>query len=168
MTPSECTEWYRKDNKVELQDDEKMLIENNIDHLTTIIGSVFGNLEEFDQFGRQVAVCNLNTGKPIGVELAHALYGEQEIQSNPNYNQFEQFNRIVLGNNFVTVLLNRDNSIREIQTNINTEKPYTVFKWMENAYKQIDMILNSPDIFYLEGDGFAYHGPEETEDVLEI
>lgn len=148
-------ERYTGGNKVELQEDEKRLIEDKIGHLDTIVISIFDNLDELDRVERQVAIYNADTCTPTGIHLGYSIYGEPEIQTDPKLNEFEQFYKLVFGDEFVKIYLNRDYSIQQIQTNITTDKPYAVARWLDKAYETFDYILNSPENFYSEWEHFS-------------
>ena len=156
VIPLEPTEQHNQEYRVTLKEEEYRLIEESINHLNTIVGSILGNLEDFDQFKKQVAIYNFNTNSPTGIHLGYSIYGEQKIQSNPEHNEFKQFYKLVSGNEFVKIHLNRDNSIQMVQTNIATDKPYAVVSWLDKIYKTFDLILNSPEDFYSEGETFPY------------
>jgi len=144
------------ENGIELRDDEKRLIEDNIDHLDTIVVSILGNLDELDWFKRQVGIYNADTDTPTGIHLGYSIHGEYEIPTDPRYNEFEQLYKLVFGNEFVKIHLNRDNTIKKIITNMPTDKPYTVIRWLNRAYETFDMILNADQDFYLEWERFSF------------
>ena len=150
------TERYQSQNEVELQDNEKDLIEDNIDHLDTIVISLFDNLDELDRVERQVAIYNADTCTPIGIHLGYSICGDPEIQTDPKHNEFEQFYKLVIGDEFVKIYLNRDYSIQKIITNIATNKPYAVAHWLDRAYKTFDYLLNASENFYLEWEHFSF------------
>ena len=153
------TEWYNNENRIEIGEKETSMIEKDIDHLSTIMAATFGNLEEFDQLGGTVSVHN-NLGEPIGLKLTHAIYGEKDFQ-----NGYKQFNRISYGNQFLTILLNGNGGLQEIQTNIERADGKAVYKWLNEMYRKIDTIFNNPRDFYLDREDFTYHGLEETEET---
>lgn len=164
------SEWYKIENSIDIPREEKELIEESVPHLSTIMSSIFGNLEEFDQYGGTVSIIN-NFNQPIGIDITYALFGEQQLQYFPGSPEFEQYNKISIFNRkinkqeFVAILLNRDNSIQEIQTNIPSSNPYSIYTWLLDAYKKIDLVLNYPENYYLDRDEFIYHGPKETEEL---
>ena len=43
------SEWHNVENTVNVLEKEKDLIEESVPHLSSIMSSIFGNLEEFDQ-----------------------------------------------------------------------------------------------------------------------
>jgi len=167
------SEWHSIENSVELTKDEVELIQETIPHLSTLTSSVFGNLEEFDQYGGQASFFNTDS-QPVGIKITYALFGDHQIQLSPYDYEFEQFNKIALVNEksgeieYVAILLNRNSTIKEIQTNISVKTPYSIYKWLVNAYKKIDFILNYPENFYLDRDDYRYHGPEEISDMNEL
>jgi len=161
------SEWYKIENSIDIPREEKELIEESVPHLSTIMSSIFGNLEEFDQYGGTVSIIN-NFNQPIGIDITYALFGEQQLQYLPGSTEFEQYNKISIFNRkinkqeFVAILLNRDNSIQEIQTNVPSSNPYSIYTWLLDAYKKIDLVLNYPENYR---DEFIYHGPKETEEL---
>jgi len=167
------SEWHSIENLVELTKDERELIEETVPHLSTITSSVFGNLEEFDQYGGQASFFN-SENQPVGITITYALFGDHQIQLSPYNNDFEQFNKITILNEktgkleFVAILLNRDNTIKEIQTNISLHTPYSTYKWLLSAYKKINHILDYPENYYLDRDDYRYHGPDEISDMNEL
>lgn len=164
------SEWYKIENSIDIPREEKELIEESVPHLSTIMSPIFGNLEEFDQYGGTVSIIN-NFNQPIGIDITYALFGEQQLQYFPGSPEFEQYNKISIFNRkinkqeFVAILLNRDNSIQEIQTNIPSSNPYSIYTWLLDAYKKIDLVRNYPENYYLDRDEFIYHGPKETEEL---
>ena len=167
------SEWYKIENSIDIPREEKELIEESIPHLSTIMSSIFGNLEEFDQYGGTVSIIN-NFNQPIGINITYALFGEQQLQYLSGSTEFEQYNKISIFNReinkqeFVAILLNRDNSVQEIQTNISLHTPYSTYKWLLSAYKKINHILDYPENYYLDRDDYRYHGPDEISDMNEL
>ena len=165
------SEWHNVENTVNVLEKEKDLIEESVPHLSSIMSSIFGTLEEFDQYGGTVSIIN-NSNQPTGITLTYGLFGGQQPQYASGSTEFEQYNKITIFNNktnkqeFVAILINRDSSIREIQTDIPHSKPYSIYSWLLNAYKKVDFILDHPENYYLDRDDFTYHGPIETEEVI--
>lgn len=157
------SEWHEGENSVNLENIEIQKIQNELDHLDTIMSSVFGNLEEFDQYGGEATVYD-SENNPIGLKLIHAIYGEEAMTVKQDSYKFEQFNKVIIGNEYVAILIRQDGSIRDIQTNIENHTPGNIYKWLTNAYMNIDYILDSPTL-YLEREDFIYHGPDETEEA---
>lgn len=157
------SEWHKGENSVNLENIEIQKIQNELDHLDTIMSSVFGNLEEFDQYGGEATVYD-SENNPIGLKLIHAIYGEEAMTVKQDSYKFEQFNKVIIGNEYVAILIRQDGSIRDIQTNIENHTPGNIYKWLTNAYMNIDYILDSPTL-YLERNDFIYHGPDETEEA---
>jgi hypothetical protein len=164
------SEWYNIENSVDTPAKEKELIEETVPHLSTIMSSIFGNIEEFNQYGGTVSVIN-NSNQPTGINITYALFGDQQLQYSPDSAEFEQYNKISIFNSktnkheFVAILLNRDNSIKDIQTNILPSNNYPIYSWLLEAYRKIDNILNYPENYYLDRKDFIYHGPEEAEEL---
>lgn len=161
------SEWYKNDFSTDLEDHEMKLIEEGIPQLTSIVGSAFENLEDYDQDGGEVTIYN-EGNQSTGIKITHAIYGDPQFQSEKGINKQEQLHRITIGDEYVTILFNPDVSIKEIQTNIQIDSPYTVYTWLNNAYSQIYNILNNPKDYYFKRKGFQYHGEEESRRILNL
>lgn len=158
------SEWHKGENSVSLDNIEIQKIQKEVDHLDTVMSSVFGNLEEFDQYGGEATVYD-SDNTPAGLKLIHAIYGEEAMTAKQDSYNFEQYNKIVIGDEYVAILIRQDGSIRDIQTNIDTQNPRNIYKWLTSALMNIDYILNSPTLYYLKRKEFRYHGPDETEEA---
>lgn len=158
------SEWHKGENSVNLENIEIQKIQDELDYLDTIMSSVFGNLEEFDQYGGEATVYD-SENNPIGLKLIHAIYGEEAMTAKQDSYKFEQFNKVIIGNEYVAILIRQDGSIRDIQTNIDTQNLGNIYKWLSSAFMNIDYILNSPTLYYLKRKEFRYHGPDETEEA---
>lgn len=158
------SEWYKEESSIELKDVEIDKIQEEIEHLDTIMSSIFGNLEEFDQYGGEATVYD-SEDNPFGLKLIHAIYGEEAMTAKQDSYKFEQYNKIVIGSEYVAILIRQDGSIRDIQTNIETKNLGNIYKWLSSAFMNVDYILNSPTLYYLKRKEFRYHGPDETEEA---
>jgi len=157
------SEWYNERSSVTLEEKEIELIEKGLPQFSSIIFSAFGNLEDYDQDGGEVTIYN-NVNQSTGVKITNAIYGDPQFQGGTN--KQEQLQRITINGEYVTILLNPDNTLKEIQTNIKRENPYSLYKWLNNAYSLINHLLNNPrECYFGELEEFRYYGEEETRSI---
>lgn len=159
-------EHHSNRDTVTLKDEEIELITNEVVGLNTIMGLAFGDLEAFDRYGGNLSIIT-RTGEPTGIGLMYAIYGEPQFNNATGSFEYETINRIIINNEFVTILLTSENTIREIQTNIHITQPYHIYQWLNNVYRLIQNIFdNDYDyLFHSNDDNYKYVGPEEAAEI---
>lgn len=140
-------EFYRGDFTTELDEKETELIMRNIRQLTSITECALGDLEVFDKDRDEVTIYD-NNEKTTGIKIAAALYGEPQPLFGRNGMGYEQSYKITIGKDYVEILLNPDDSMKGIETNILRNKPYSVHIWLMRAYSVINDMLNDPFYYY--------------------
>ena len=164
-------EHHSDKDTITLADKEQELIMNEIEGLNTIMGLAFGNMEAFDRYGGHIGILS-GTGVPTGIELIHGIYGEPQFNNTTGDVEFETVNRIIINNEFVTILLTPENTISEVQTNINITHPYHIYQWLNNAYRLIENLFDDQDqagfYFRYYDDKYQYKGPEETAEIKKL
>lgn len=163
------SEWYDEDLTTEVENRELKLIQKGVNqHLIPIIVEATGELEAFDRYGAEATIYN-EKGESTGIKLAHAVYGEPEFWGDQGEKTYEQIYRITFGEEYVSILLNHDGTIKKIQKNFKENSTYTVNEWLENAYAQTYNITdNYKPYFNLGIREFRYHGEEETRQIQKL
>lgn len=160
------TEWYWENLTTEVEDHELKQIQKQLPDLISTINDTSIDLESFDQDGVITTICR--DGKSTGIKITHAIYGNPEFQLGEETMKYEELCRISIHGEYVTILLNPDGSINKIQTNINRETPYAIYRWLGNAYQTIESYLINNEAYYLERENFLFHGEEETRQIKEL
>ncbi len=164
------SEWYSGDNKIEnMQEKELSLIQKGVNQqIIPLIVEVTGVLEDFDRDGAKATIYNRD-GNSTGIELAHAIYGDPQFQMSEGRETYEQIYRITFREEHVSVLLNHDGTIKEIQKKFKENSTYTVNEWLNDKYMLLyNIIDNCNPYFYLKIRDFKYHGEEETREIEEL